>query len=143
MKDAPAPSDHIRIFSGCFLAFVSCAFGFMVRSQAIGKWQAQFNLSGTDKGDILTAGSWPFAFSIFFFSFIIDKLGCGRAAAMAAGGDRGRRVECNSLLSSIQLSIERYVLVSLNCAISHSLPGPYLVICGQTLQTFLFSRHAT
>jgi MFS family permease len=70
-----------RIFWGCFIALVTCAFGFIVRTQVIGEWQTQFNLDETQKGDILGVGFWPFAFSIFFFSFIIDKVGYGRVAA--------------------------------------------------------------
>ena len=70
-----------RLFWGCFIALVTCAFGFIVRAQVIGDWQAQFNLSETDKGEILGVGFWPFAFSIFLFSFIIDRVGYGRVAA--------------------------------------------------------------
>lgn len=77
----PMPASHSsRIFWGCFIALVTCAFGFIVRTQVVGEWQAQFNLSETEKGDILGVGFWPFAFSIFVFSFIIDKVGYGRAA---------------------------------------------------------------
>ncbi|MDB6150865.1 MAG: fucose permease [Chthoniobacter sp.] len=70
-----------RLFWGCFIALVTCAFGFIVRTQVIGEWQTQFNLDETQKGDILGVGFWPFAFSIFLFSFIIDKVGYGRVAA--------------------------------------------------------------
>ncbi len=70
-----------RLFWGCFIALVTCAFGFIVRAQIIGEWQTQFNLDETQKGDILGVGFWPFAFSIFLFSFIIDKVGYGRVAA--------------------------------------------------------------
>lgn len=70
-----------RLFWGCFIALVTCAFGFIVRAQVIGEWQTQFNLDETQKGDILGVGFWPFAFSIFFFSFIIDRIGYGRVAA--------------------------------------------------------------
>lgn len=74
-------TPYRRIFWGCFIALVTCAFGFIVRTQVIGEWQAQFNLDETQKGDILGVGFWPFAFSIFLFSFIIDKVGYGRVAA--------------------------------------------------------------
>lgn len=79
--NTPATAPHSsRIFWGCFLALVTCAFGFIVRTQVVGEWQAQFNLSETEKGDILGVGFWPFAFSIFIFSFVIDRVGYGRAA---------------------------------------------------------------
>ncbi|MDB6170755.1 MAG: fucose permease [Chthoniobacteraceae bacterium] len=78
----PTSSPHARrLFLGCFIALVTCAFGFIVRTQVIGEWQSQFNLDETQKGDILGVGFWPFAFSIFLFSFIIDKVGYGRVAA--------------------------------------------------------------
>jgi len=64
-----------KLFWGCFIALVTCAFGFVVRVQVIGEWADQFNMSETEKGDILGVGFWPFAFSIFFFSLFIDKIG--------------------------------------------------------------------
>jgi len=75
-KNKPSP----RIFWGCFIALVTCAFGFIVRTQVVSEWQTEFNLSETEKGDILGVGFWPFAFSIFAFSFVIDKIGYGRVA---------------------------------------------------------------
>ena len=81
MNTPPSSAPTSRIFWACFIALVTCAFGFIVRTQVIGEWQAQFNLSETEKGDILGVGFWPFAFSIFVFSFVIDKVGYGRAAA--------------------------------------------------------------
>jgi MFS family permease len=74
------PTNQSRLFWGCFIALVTCAFGFIVRTQIVGEWQTQFNLTETDKGKILGVGFWPFAFSIFLFSFIIDKVGYGRVA---------------------------------------------------------------
>ena len=65
----------MKLFWGCFIALVTCAFGFVVRVQVIGEWADQFNMSETEKGDILGVGFWPFAFSIFFFSLFIDKIG--------------------------------------------------------------------
>ena len=69
-----------RLFWGCFIALITCAFGFVVRTQIIGDWAVQFNLSETQKGDILGVGFWPFAFSIIGFSFVIDKIGYGWTA---------------------------------------------------------------
>lgn len=82
MNQTPDSPHAARIFRACFLALLTCAFGFVVRTQVIGDWQAQFNLSETEKGEILGVGFWPFAFSIFAFSFVIDKVGYGRAAVI-------------------------------------------------------------
>src|ERR1700733_8013483 len=73
-------SNQLRVFIGCYLALVTCAFGFLVRTQVISDWGRQFNLSETEKGDILGVGFWPFALSIFLVSLVIDKIGAGRAA---------------------------------------------------------------
>ena len=63
-------TNNRRLFLGCFIALVTCAFGFIVRTQVIGEWQTQFNLDETQKGDILGVGFWPFAFSIFAFAYL-------------------------------------------------------------------------
>jgi MFS family permease len=76
---APSVNDR-RVFWGCFTALVTCAFGFAVRAQVIGNWAIDFNLSETEKGSILAVGFWPFAFSIFALSFVLDKVGFGRIA---------------------------------------------------------------
>jgi len=78
----PKIRNESRIFWGCFVALATCAFGFIVRTQIIGNWQAQFNLSETEVGQILAVGFWPFAFSIIGFGLVIDKIGYGRAAAV-------------------------------------------------------------
>ncbi|MCG3198997.1 MAG: hypothetical protein GHCLOJNM_03504 [bacterium] len=71
------------LFWGCFLALIATAFGFVIRSQIIGDWEVQFNLSETEKGHILGVGLWPFAVSIVLFSLIIDKVGYGKAMVFA------------------------------------------------------------
>lgn len=80
----PLPSkrsfNDSRVFWGSFIALVTCAFGFLVRTQVIDDWALQFGLSETEKGNILGVGFWPFAISIFLFSLVIDKVGYGRAA---------------------------------------------------------------
>jgi MFS family permease len=73
-------SNDKRIFWGSFIALIACAFGFVVRTLIIGDWAAEFGLSETEKGELLGVGFWPFAFSIFLFSLVIDKIGYGRAA---------------------------------------------------------------
>lgn len=79
-----------RLFWACFIALIATAFGFVVRGMVIGDLAAEFNLSETEKGQILGVGLWPFALSIVLFSLIIDKIGYGKAMAFAflchAGG---------------------------------------------------------
>ena len=60
------------LFWGCFIALVTCAFGFIVRTQVIGDWQTELNLSNTQVGELNGVGFWPFAFSIIIFSLFID-----------------------------------------------------------------------
>lgn len=75
--------NELLLFWGCFFALIATAFGFIVRAQIIGDWEAQFNLSETQKGEILGVGLWPFALSIVLFSLVIDKIGYGKAMVFA------------------------------------------------------------
>jgi len=83
---APKP-DHgtndTILFWGCFIALIATAFGFVVRAQVIGEWEMEFNLSETQKGQILGAGLWPFAMSILLFGLIVDKVGYGKVMVFA------------------------------------------------------------
>lgn len=63
------------LFWTCFAALVATSFGFIIRTQVIGDWGVAFNLSETEKGQILGVGLWPFALSILLFSLIVDKIG--------------------------------------------------------------------
>ncbi len=76
-------AEDKRLFWACMIALIATAFGFIVRAQIIGDWGAQFNLSETQKGEILGVGLWPFAISIVLFSLIIDRIGYGTAMAFA------------------------------------------------------------
>ncbi|MEO0249813.1 MAG: MFS transporter, partial [candidate division WOR-3 bacterium] len=71
------------LFWTCFIALVATSFGFIIRANIIGDLGLHFNLSETQKGEILGVGLWPFALSIILFSLIIDKIGYGRALAFA------------------------------------------------------------
>ncbi|MCB0642462.1 MAG: MFS transporter, partial [Phaeodactylibacter sp.] len=71
---APTGEDR-RLFWGCFIALIATAFGFIIRALIIGDWAADFNLSETQKGELLGVGLWPFAISIVLFSLIIDRIG--------------------------------------------------------------------
>ena len=71
------------LFWTCFIALVATSFGFIIRANIIGDLGVHFNLSETQKGEILGVGLWPFALSIILFSLIIDKIGYGRALVFA------------------------------------------------------------
>ena len=71
------------LFWTCFIALVATSFGFIIRANIIGDLGVHFNLSETQKGEILGVGLWPFALSIILFSLIIDKIGYGRALIFA------------------------------------------------------------
>lgn len=71
------------LFWTCFIALVATSFGFIIRANVIGAWGIEFNLSETQKGEILGVGLWPFALSIILFSLVIDRIGYGRALAFA------------------------------------------------------------
>ena len=76
-------AEDKRLFWACLIALVATAFGFIVRAQIIGDWGVQFNLSETQKGEILGVGLWPFAISIILFSLVIDRIGYGTAMIFA------------------------------------------------------------
>lgn len=73
------------LFWGCFVALIATAFGFIVRALIIGDLQLAFDLTETQKGEILGVGLWPFAISIVLFSLVIDRIGYGKAMAFAFG----------------------------------------------------------
>lgn len=64
-----------RLFWGCFIALIATSFGFVIRALIINDWGAEFNLTETQKGELLGVGLWPFAISIIVFSLIIDRIG--------------------------------------------------------------------
>lgn len=72
-----------RLFWGCFIALIATAFGFIIRALVIGDWGDDFNLTETQKGELLGVGLWPFAISIIAFSLIIDRIGYRKAMIFA------------------------------------------------------------
>jgi MFS family permease len=71
---APEAPD-MKLFWGCFIALIATSFGFIIRALIIGDWAADFNLTETQKGELLGVGLWPFAISIVLFSLVIDRIG--------------------------------------------------------------------
>jgi MFS transporter, DHA2 family, metal-tetracycline-proton antiporter len=76
-------TDHKKLFWACFIALVATSFFFGLRSVVVPELQETFNLSGTQIGQVLGVGLWPFAFSIIVFSLIIDRIGYKTAAWFA------------------------------------------------------------
>jgi MFS family permease len=63
------------LFITCFSALVATAFCFVLRAFAIDDWGHEFNLSATQKGELLGVGLWPFSISIVLLSLLIDRVG--------------------------------------------------------------------
>ena len=68
-------AENSKLFWACFVALVATSFFFGLRSVVVPDLMTKFDLSGAEIGRILGVGLWPFAFSIIFFSLIIDKVG--------------------------------------------------------------------
>ena len=83
MSQSPSGKADMKLFWACFIALVATSFVFGVRANTIGMLQDSFNLSESQKGAINGAGMWPFALSIIFFSFIIDRIGYKTVALFA------------------------------------------------------------
>ena len=63
------------LFTASFAAIVATSFCFILRAMVIGDWGEEFNLSETQKGELLGAGLWPFAIPIVLLSLAIDRIG--------------------------------------------------------------------
>lgn len=83
MSQSDTGKADMKLFWACFIALVATSFVFGVRANTIGELQDSFNLSESQKGAINGAGMWPFALSIIFFSFIIDRIGYKTVALFA------------------------------------------------------------
>jgi len=68
-------NPDMGLFWGCFIALIATSFGFIIRALIIDDWASAFNLTETQKGEILGVGLWPFAISIVVFSLVIDRIG--------------------------------------------------------------------
>ncbi|MCC6671985.1 MAG: MFS transporter [Planctomycetes bacterium] len=85
MQDAAAaPSAAERkLFWACFVAMVSTSFAFILRIMVMDDLAQAFNLSDTQRGEILGVGIWPFGVSIVLFSLVIDRIGYSKAILFA------------------------------------------------------------
>jgi len=64
-----------RLFLACFFAMATTSFAFILRALTLSQWEAEFNLTKTQVGEIAGVGLWPYAISIVIFSMIIDRVG--------------------------------------------------------------------
>ena len=84
------PSEMTRanafLFSGCFIALITTAFGFIARMFLINTWAHEFDLDPAKAGQLAGIGIWPFALSIIGFSLFIDKIGYKVAMLLAFVG---------------------------------------------------------
>lgn len=104
------------LFWTCFIALIATSFGFIIRANIIGDLGVHFNLSETQKGEILGVGLWPFALSIILFSLIslmdqvkptsvIDKWDFWVFSLSASGYFNGQKsVLYNSLSGSLAVN---------------------------------------
>lgn len=70
-----ASGPNKMLFIACFMSIVTTSFSFVLRALTLPQWEAEFNLTKTQVGEIAGVGLWPFAISIVLFSLIIDKVG--------------------------------------------------------------------
>lgn len=88
------------LFITCFSALVATAFCFVLRAFVIDDWGHEFNLSATQKGELLGVGLWPFSISIVLLSLVVDRVGF-RAVLWFA-------VACHLLGTSVTLLANGY-----------------------------------
>lgn len=74
MTDAIA-KPRSGIFTTAFAAIVATSFCFILRNMVVGEWGTEFNLSETQKGELLGVGLWPFSITIVLLSLLIDRIG--------------------------------------------------------------------
>lgn len=64
-----------RMFLACFFAMSTTSFAFILRALTLPAWEAEFNLTKTQVGEIAGVGLWPYIITIVLFSLIIDRIG--------------------------------------------------------------------
>jgi MFS family permease len=68
-------SDKRVLFWASFLSLLAAGVGFAYRVMVLGTWQAEFNLTGAEIGQIFGASLWPIAVTMIFFSLVVDRVG--------------------------------------------------------------------
>lgn len=115
--DAP----DMGLFWGCFIALIATSFGFIIRALIIGDWATDFNLTETQKGELLGVGLWPFAISIVLFSLVIDRI--GYRMAMIIG------LICHVLSAIITIMAKDYTMLYIGtfiCALGNGTVEAYI-----------------
>lgn len=74
MSDAAA-KPRAGLFVTAFAAIVATSFCFILRNLVVGDWGTEFDLSETQKGELLGVGLWPFSITIVLLSLFIDRIG--------------------------------------------------------------------
>ncbi|MBK9014179.1 MAG: MFS transporter [Saprospiraceae bacterium] len=116
-NDAP----DMGLFWGCFIALIATSFGFIIRALIIDDWEASFNLTQTQKGELLGVGLWPFAISIVLFSLVIDRI--GYRMAMIIG------LICHVLSAIITITAKDYTMLYIGtfiCALGNGTVEAYI-----------------
>ena len=72
-----------RLFIACFFAMTTTSFAFILRALTLPAWEAEFNLTKTQVGEIAGVGLWPYIITIVLFSLIIDKIGYKKSMVFA------------------------------------------------------------
>lgn len=75
LAEASVSARKNTLFVTCFTALVATAFCFVLRAFVIDDWGHEYNLSATQKGELLGVGLWPFSISIVLLSLLIDRVG--------------------------------------------------------------------
>ena len=72
-----------RMFIACFFAMTTTSFAFILRALTLPAWEAEFNLTKTQVGEIAGVGLWPYIITIVLFSLIIDRIGYKKSMVFA------------------------------------------------------------
>ncbi|MCC6201881.1 MAG: MFS transporter [Gammaproteobacteria bacterium] len=75
--------NRTRLLLASVVAIATTSFGFIVRAFLITEWGDTYNLTETQKGALQGAGLFPFAVSIILTALVVDRVGYGRAMAVA------------------------------------------------------------
>lgn len=70
-----AAAPRSGVFTTAFAAIVATSFCFILRNMVVSEWGTEFNLSETQKGELLGVGLWPFSITIVLLSLLIDRIG--------------------------------------------------------------------
>lgn len=84
MTSSSGSIDQSRLFAIGFAAIAATSFCFVLRALVVDSWGVEFNLSETQKGELLGVGLWPFAISIVLLSLCIDRIGFRWAMILAS-----------------------------------------------------------